>query len=413
MEDKKPNRFVIYSTVIFVRACIGLIWASAGPLLPLLMPVFGISRGSAGWFASVAPLTIAIVCVPLGIVGARFSLKKTFAIGAFLQAGGILAPFCTSYLAILLTRVSFAIGTAVTVPAGTAIAAEWFTNRELPLVNGVTMSLVNLANALAFIITVPIATVLSWKAPITIYGAVGLTAAVAWIIFGKDRQRAEPLREFKKSPESSPREGLSLKQALTQRSTILLAFAAIGSWCLGNSLGSWLPTYYHEVFKMPLEKASSITAIITGAGTIACIVGGILPLRTGRRKPYLIIPGVFMGVSALSAVLFNNIAVIYLSVALFGIFSNLQIPTLFTIPMELHNSSSRTGVIILSVMQAGGNLGNFIGPLLVGYLADITGSYLPGFFVSAAISLSLFIAGLLLPETGPSARKQPGMAARP
>ena len=181
----------------------------------------------------------------------------------------------------------------------------------------------------------------------------------------------------------------------------------MGSWCLGNSIGSWLPSYYHEVFKMPLEKASSILSVITVGGTLACLAGGILPVRVGRRRPFLIISGAFMGLAALCAVLFNNPVSIYASVALFGIFGNLQTPSIFTMPMELPNSSMRSGLVVLAVMQSGGNLGNFVGPLLVGYLADVTGSYLPGFFTAAVFSLTLLVAGLLLPETGPRGRAAP------
>ena len=61
---------------------------------------------------------MAVLTVPIGIVGARFGLKKMFAVGALLQAAGIFAPFCTSYSLLFLTRVCFAIGTAITVPDG-------------------------------------------------------------------------------------------------------------------------------------------------------------------------------------------------------------------------------------------------------------------------------------------------------
>ncbi len=284
------------------------------------MQAYQLSRGSAGWFASVAPLTIVLVSLPVGIIGARFSLKRTFAIGAFLQAAGILTPLTTGYLPLLLTRVCFAIGTAIIVPVATAIAAEWFTNRELPLVNGITMSFVTLGNAIAFVATVPIATALCWTAPITIYGAVALTCATAWAIMGRDRSRVHKMTEVTVPPVLDTRPDMSFRQVLTHRSTILLMLAVTASWALGNAIGSWLPNYYHEVFKMPLEKASSILAIATVGGGLACIAGGVLPMQLGRRKPFLIVPGVFMGLSALSAVLFNNPVVIYLSVALFGIF---------------------------------------------------------------------------------------------
>lgn len=405
MKENNRYRFIIIANIILARGCIGLIWASAGPLIPFMKQEFGVSQGSAGWFASIAPLTITLLALPVGIIGIRYSPKKTFAVGAVLQAAGILALFCNSYVPLLLTRVSFAAGTVIVASIGSSIVAEWVTSRELPLVNGITMSVVNLANAVAFVATVPIAMTLSWRAPIVIYGLLALTCAIAWFIFGKDRHPERVITKVAEQSSIELKPELSTRQALTQRSTILLALAVMGSWCLGNTIGAWLPTYYHEVFNMPLEKASSITAIITGTGVIFCILGGLLPQRIGRRKPFLIIPGVFMGLSALCAVLFNNMLIIILMVIMFGIFSSLQVPSLYTIPFELPNASPRTAAITLFAIQCGGNFGNFMGPLIAGYITDLTGSYLPGFVICAVFSLSLLAAGLLLPETGPAARK--------
>jgi MFS family permease len=329
MEKKDNYRYVIAALVTLVRVCVGLIWASAGPLLPLMMQEYNINRGTVSWYVSSVPIIMAVLTVPIGIVGARFGLKKMFAVGAFLQAAGILAPFCTSYPLLFLTRVAFAVGTAITVPMASAVVAGWFTSRELPLVNGVIMSFVTLGNTFSYIATIPIATVISWKAPITIYGAFALTCATAWFIFGKER-RGEPviltqgaIAALENKPE------FSLKQALLQKSTLIFAFTLLGPFCCSNALISWLPSYYNEVFKIPLDKASSMTAIFTVTGAIACILGGILPMRIGRRKPFLIIPGMFMGLLALSCISFNNDWLIYASVAMFGIFNNIQAPSIF------------------------------------------------------------------------------------
>ncbi len=411
MEDKNPYRFVIQTLVILIRSCIGIIWASAGPLLPLIMSAYGINRGTAGWFASAAPLTIAIVSLPFAIISSRYSLKKTFAVGALLQAGGILAPFASNYVLLIVTRVLFAVGTAIVVPVATAISTEWFSSKKLPALNSIMMSFINLGNAIAYFLTVPLAVLISWKAPIAIYGAFALTCALAWVVFGKDKPKRAQARAL--SAETSgiePERPLTFKQVFARKSTLLLGLATLGCWALGNSIGSWLPSYYHEVFGMPLEKASSIMSIITAGGTAACLAGGFLTVRVGLRKPFIVMSGVFFGLSALSAILFNNMVVIYISVAMFGVFGNLHNPSLFTIPMELPDTPLRSGVVIFSVMQAGGNLGNFIGPLLVGYISDVTGSYLPGFIAAVAMSFSLLIAGLLLPETGPRAK---AAAAKP
>jgi MFS family permease len=403
---KKDNyRFVIALLVTLVRVCVGLIWASAGPLLPLMMQEYNINRGTVSWYVSSVPIIMAILTVPVGIVGARRGLKKTFAAGAFLQAAGILAPFCTSYPLLFLTRVAFAVGTAITVPMASAVVAGWFTSRELPLINGIVMSFVTLGNTFSYMMTIPLALAFSWKAPITIYGAFALTCAAAWFILGKER-REEPvfpgervITEVEKRPE------LSLKQALLQKSTLIFAFTLLGPFCCSNALISWLPSYYNEVFKIPLDRASAITSIFTITGAIACIIGGMLPMRIGRRKPFLIIPGMFMGLLALSCVSFNNEWIIYASVALFGIFNNIQAPSIFTIPMELPNMTPRTGGVVLAFCLGIGNFGGFLGPVIVGYLTDLTGSYWPGFMICFTLSLSLLVGGLLLPETGPKGRR--------
>ena len=388
-----------------MRICVGLIWASAGPLLPFLIQEYGISRGSAGWYASAAPIAVAILAVPIGIVGARFSLKKLFAVGALLQAAGIFAPLCSSYGLILLIRILYAIGTAITVPIATAIMAEWFTARELPFMNGITVSFVSLGNTLAYVATVPLATILFWRAPITIYGAFAFSCAAAWIIFGRDHVKGKQTVSAIQMP-SPQKLKLNMKKALTQRSTVILALAVMGAWCLTNAMGSWLPTYYNEVFNMSLTTSSSITAIITITGVAASIAGGILTMRIGRRKPFLRISGIFMGMLALASILFNNHVAIFLGVAFFGFFANLQNASIYTIPMELPDISPRTGAVVFSLMLAGGNFGNFMGPLIVGYAVDLTGSYLPGFIICAFISLMVFVASILLPETGPEVKKR-------
>jgi cyanate permease len=253
---------------------------------------------------------------------------------------------------------------------------------------------------MAFLITVPLATAFAWQNTIATYSAVALLVAVAWIFLGKDRNRDKPGQPVGVTAQTGNSPQLTVRQALARRSTILMSLATMGCWGLGNSLGAWLPSYYHQVFRMPLEKASSITAIMTLVGIVASIVGGLLPLRFKRRRPFLIVPGMLLGLFAMIAVLFNNVAIIFISIACYGLLNSIYGPTLFTIPFEIYKDSPGTASLVAFTVQIGGNIGNFIAPLLVGYLTDITGSFLPGFAISASLSLFMLLAGLLLPETG-------------
>jgi cyanate permease len=404
ISERNKYRFVVAALVISVRMCVGLVWASGGPLLPLIMQEYSISRGTVGWYASAVSLIMATLAVPIGIVGMKIRAKRLFAIGAFLLSSCIIAPFCSSFATLLLTRVLFALGVAVTAPMAASIASEWFSPRELPLVNGLTMAFITLGNALAFVATIPITNALSWQSALVVYGIISLVFALAWLVWGRDRQKVKA--DNLVTNEEPP---INIINVLKQRTSLVLALSLIGPFCLSTALSYWLPTYYHQVFGMPLGTASSILAILTVTGAIAALIGGILPMRLGLRKPFLLIPGLLMGPIALGAFMFNNLAIILASVALSGIIGTLQMASIFTIPMELPGVTPRMGAIILALTLGAGNIGSFMGPLIIGYLADLTGSYVIGFIICSALSLSLFISGLLLPETGPRARKATAM----
>ena len=67
-------------------------------------------------------------------------------------------------------------------------------------------------------------------------------------------------------------------------------------------------------------------------------------------------------------------------------------------------SPQATAVVIATAMAIS-NFAGFAGPLIVGFLTDLFGSYLPGLVVCSLLSWSLFVGGLLLPETGPKAKR--------
>lgn len=66
-------------------------------------------------------------------------------------------------------------------------------------------------------------------------------------------------------------------------------------------------------------------------------------------------------------------------------------------------TTERVAVVWAMVFALGG-LFSFISPPLVGFIRDQTGSFTPGLVAGALVSLTLALAGLLLPETGPRVR---------
>ena len=81
-------------------------------------------------------------------------------------------------------------------------------------------------------------------------------------------------------------------------------------------------------------------------------------------------------------------------------------PMIFTIAMELPGKSPEKVAIIIGTALTIGNIMSLAGPILIGATTDAIGSYIPGFSVLALAPLTLLLAGILLPETGPGSGKR-------
>ena len=394
VEVKSKYRFIVGTIIILTRLSAGLLWMAPGPLFPLIMRDFSLNKTMVSWLTSIVSLTMGICIIPAGILATKIGLKRVFTIGSFLMASAVLSPFCSNITQLLATRILFAIGAAMVFPTAGGLAMQWFHGRELPLFNGLVTASISLGNTIVLLTAVLMANTFGWKMPLTTYGVICIIFALSWLILGKESSR------YNSGLADTP-PPISISAVLKRKTTILLGLTVAGPFILFMAISSWLPTYYNEVFGIPLSQASSITSLFPIFGMVGSILGGILPMRTGLRKPFLLIPGFLIGFAALGTFLINNPVINYISIALFGVCDYMFVPVMFTICMELPDMTPSMVSLTISVMLAIGNVCSFTGPMIVGFLTDMTGSYLPGMLICSVLGFSLFIGGMLLPETGP------------
>jgi cyanate permease len=242
---------------------------------------------------------------------------------------------------------------------------------------------------------------LGWKMFLSVLGVIPLLLAFIWLFISQETDRTN----ISNSNTMNLVSGNTLMAVFKYKTTYLLALAYSGPVALLLTAGSWLPTYYNEVFQLPMAKASNIVGMLNFVGIAAAICGMVLPAKVGLRRPFFIVPGFIVGIAGLGSILINNLPVIYISTMLLGACIWVFLPSLITLPMELPGMDPKQVAMIVGVVFAIGNAFGFIAPIIVGYLRDATGSYLPGLFLWSIISFSLAISGLLLPETGPKGQK--------
>jgi ACS family tartrate transporter-like MFS transporter len=122
--------------------------------------------------------------------------------------------------------------------------------------------------------------------------------------------------------------------------------------------------------------------------------------RTRERRWHAAIPVFVCGAALAWAVVYRSSLPI--SVGLFvlagGAFYGFQ-PVFWAVPTQFLSESAAAASI--GLINAVGNLGGFVGPMVIGYLANRTHSFSPGLLYLVA---SLFVSGVLMLMVG---RKAP------
>lgn len=309
------------------------------------------------------------------------------------MAAGLFVPLASDFAALLVLRLVYGFGVAIVLPQTASVIMQWFTPRQVPSVNGFNIVGQSLGNTLAMFLGGSLAQTLGWSATLMLTGAVSLASAIAWLVLGRSSVRLEAV--------AAPPSLGEMAGVLRDRSTLLLGIGLAGAFGQNVALSSWLPTYYNNVLEFPLESAGSMVSLIPLFGILGAFLGGYLPVRLGLRRPILILSGGLMTLLAFGTFVLPNEALIFTSVVSIGVMSWAFVPASFTVPMELPGVTAATAGMSLAVALSLGNIGGFFAPVMVGFLADQTGSYVPGLAIAALIPLSLLTCGYLLPETGP------------
>ncbi len=170
--------------------------------------------------------------------------------------------------------------------------------------------------------------------------------------------------------------------------TITFAFT-IGSY----GIGIWLPQILkgHGLSNIAIGWVTAVPYLFATVGMLAWAQ---FVDRSGKKILNLVAALVLSAVGLAASTLFDAMipALICLTLALIGTISARTV--FYTIPQSFLTGAAAAGG--LAFINSVGAFGGFVGPYLVGYLKDATGSFNAGMLGMAAILLmSVFIAGSL------------------
>jgi nitrate/nitrite transporter NarK len=212
-----------------------------------------------------------------------------------------------------------------------------------------------------------------------------------------EEEKSWIISELKQEKEAKRRHrSFQVWEALRHRDVILLTLCYFCAMTGSYGIAFWLPTILKRLSGKSDFKVTLLAALPYVAAFITQQVNGWHSDRTQERRWHAALPVFVCGIALALAVLSRaNLA---LSVGWFvvagGAFYGFQ-PVFWAVPTRFLSESAAAASI--GLINSVGNLGGFVGPMVMGYLASRTHSFSAALLYLVA---SLFASGILMLAVG-------------
>ena len=176
----------------------------------------------------------------------------------------------------------------------------------------------------------------------------------------------------------------SIWRGLADLRVLALSLIYFGTSAGLYTLGIWAPQIIKE-FGLSTMQVGLLNAVPPTVAIIAMILWAMHSDRTGERTWHVILACVTAALGLALAGTAGSVISVVAALTLVNIGITSAKPPLWSMPtMFLSGSAAAAGIATINSI---GNLGGFVGPTMIGWIKDLTGSFLGGLY---------FVAGLLV-----------------
>lgn len=389
---------VIAATCFGIQA-VGIgTYISYGVLFNPLIDEFGWSRASISGAASIAFLLMGFLGIGVGRLNDKFGPRVLMTVsGVFFGLGYFLMSRLESIWQLyLFFAIIFGIGLSTVDVIALSTIARWFVRKR-----GFATGIVKVGTG-AGQMTIPfLASILiiryGWRSSCAIIGVAVLVilVAIAQLL------RRDP-GQMGLSPDGdasgsthrpiSDIEGLALREAMRTRQfwTICAAMLAI-VFCLLTVMVHIVP-FAQEINVSP-TRAASVLSAIAGVSMAGRFISGLAIDRIGSKRVIL-----FCFILLIAGLLWLQIAtelwMLYLFAVVYG-FAHGGFFTAFS-PLIAEFFGIKFHGALFGITMFSGNFGGALGPVMAGYVFDVTGAYAGAFWICTVIAILGFVLVALL-----------------
>lgn len=371
------------------------IWLMLGVLGVSIRDELGLGAVELGWLTATAVFSGSLLRLPFGILADRHG-GRAIMVGLLVFSGlsAAFLPYAQGFAEVLGVALLFGVaGNAFSV--GIAWNAAWFPRAQQGVALGtfgagnVGASITKLAGP-ALITLAPVGGYFGglvpggWRLIPLVYTVAALAMAVA-------------VHVWSPRPERTPGQHRTVRDMLWPLRVVRvwrfgLYYVVVFGAYVAFSL--WLPSYYHDVYGLPLRDAALLTALFVFPASLLRPVGGALSDRFGARPvTYAVFGGMALACVPLCLPHGSEPGQLGLwpffsAVEALGVGMGIGKASVYKyVPDYFPRDVGAVGGIVGTV----GALGGFVMPIAFGYLQRFTGHPESCFWVMAALLLSSFV----------------------
>ena len=359
----------------------GIVMSSLVPIVTLLRDDLGISYTEMGAILGAWQLVYIAAAAPSGVLIDRIGPKRALVVGALIIAlSGFLRSYAEGFWTLFAAVALFGLGGPIVSIGLPKLVVDWFSGPSRGLASGVYITGPAVGSVLVLSLTHAVVLPMtgSWRTTVAIYAAIAFAVALLWIVVGRDSAEGKSERERSGAGVGGYRE------VLFQPAVWIVIIVGFSSFLAGHGLRNWLPQVLEARGLSP-----AVSGILASLPAVTGVLGSILILRlasyrTGHRKLATIVLLLVTGL-CIAAIGLVDGWLLVLAIAAEGFCAAAIQPLMVNILMEMPSVGPRRMGTATGAFFAVGEVGGTVGPVFMGLLADLSGSFTPGILALAAV----------------------------
>ena len=394
-KELKPRyRWVILALAWLIYFSFGLIMSSLSALIIPIMRDLDLAYTQMGLIAGAWPLVYIFIAYLNGLLIDVIGPYRSLFIGvAVIALSEGLRGIAVNFLSLFVAVGIFGFGGSLISVGLPKLIASWFTGEERGTASGVYATGPAAGGMVGLMITnsFVLPAVGTWRNVFLLYGLLGFLVSIIWLLLGR-----RPLPTSGKDKTEKIRIFDVMRILLKLKNVWVIIIVGVGAFMLMHSFSAWLPTIL-ELNGMTPALAGFTTSISSLFGIIGSLIIPRASYLVGSKKLTisfaLFITGIAIFINGTSGGL-----TLWVGIVLFGLFQAALMPMLLLTLMEIPEVGSKymgmAGGIFFTFVEVGG----FLGPLITGYIKDVTSSFYLGIIFLTVVAEVMIIPTIFLEE---------------